>query len=293
MLVAIAALRIVSTYTVLAHTVDEPIHLGAGIEWLDHGTITGDASHPPLARVLSAVGPYLAGARWTHTGNSMRDGLDVLGRDARYDRMLALARLGILPFFLFAALMVFLWGNHIGGPVAGLIATFLFTTTPPVLAHAGMVTTDMAATALAAAGAYAGLLWAERPDAQAHGAARAGVGFRNHIEVLAGGLSARDLDRDVRRAVAGDSGHAAARARALAGRARDLRDCVRGDLGGIPFLLWTAGFCACLAARAAVLRWLEHDPRSQTADGGTRQLHSGVSVSITSASGISSPSRWR
>src|ERR1039458_2317006 len=62
-LVLIAALRIVSTYTVLTHTIDEPIHLGAGMEWLDHGTITGDASHPPLARALSAIGPYLAGER--------------------------------------------------------------------------------------------------------------------------------------------------------------------------------------------------------------------------------------
>ena len=164
LLVLIGTLRIVSNYTVLSHTVDEPVHLGAGIEWLDHGTVTGDASHPPLARGMSAVGPYLAGARWTHSGNTMQDGLDVLGRDAHYDRMLALARLGILPFFLLACLMVFLWGNHTGGPVAGLIATFLFTTIPPVLAHAGLVTTDMAATAFAAAGAYAALLWAERPD---------------------------------------------------------------------------------------------------------------------------------
>ncbi len=162
-LVAIAALRIVSTYTVLSHTVDEPVHLGAGMEWLDHGTVTGDASHPPLARALSAIGPYLAGARWTHSGNTMQDGLDVLGRDAHYDRMLALARLGILPLFLFAAAMVFLWANRTGGPVAGLIATFLFTTIPPVLAHAGQVTTDMAATAFTAAGAYAALLWARHP----------------------------------------------------------------------------------------------------------------------------------
>uniref|UniRef100_Q02AD8 Glycosyl transferase, family 39 n=1 Tax=Solibacter usitatus (strain Ellin6076) TaxID=234267 RepID=Q02AD8_SOLUE len=164
LLVLIGALRIVSSYTALSHTVDEPIHLGAGIEWLDNGTVTGDASHPPLARGMSAVGPYLAGARWTHSGNTMQDGLDVLGHDAHYDRMLALARLGILPFFLLACLMVFLWSNHTGGPVAALIATFLFTTIPPVLAHAGLVTTDMAATAFAAAGAYAALLWAKRPD---------------------------------------------------------------------------------------------------------------------------------
>jgi 4-amino-4-deoxy-L-arabinose transferase-like glycosyltransferase len=164
MLVGIAALRIVSTYTVLSHTVDEPIHLGAGMEWLDRGSMTGDVSHPPLARVLSAIGPYLAGERWTPTGNTTTDGLLVLGRDGHYDRMLALARLGILPLFAIASGMVFLWGNRAGGPLAGLIATFLFTTVPPVLGHAGQVTTDMAATAFTAAGAYAGLVWAERPD---------------------------------------------------------------------------------------------------------------------------------
>ena len=164
MLVGIAALRIVSTYTVLSHTVDEPIHLGAGMEWLDRGSMTGDVSHPPLARVLSAIGPYLAGERWTPTGNTTTDGLAVLGRDGHYDRMLGLARLGILPLFVLACGMVFLWGNRAGGPLAGLVATFLFTTVPPVLAHAGLVTTDMAATAFTAAGAYAGLVWAERPD---------------------------------------------------------------------------------------------------------------------------------
>ncbi len=160
----IAALRIVSTYTVLSHTVDEPVHLGAGMEWLDHGTMTGDVSHPPMARVLSALGPWLAGEHWVPTGNTLLDGARVLGHDAHYDRMLALARLGILPLFLLASVVVFLWANRTGGPLAGLIATFLFTTIPPVLAHAGQVTTDMAATAFTAAGAYAALLWAERPD---------------------------------------------------------------------------------------------------------------------------------
>ena len=165
-LVLIAALRIVSASAVLSHTVDEPIHLGAGMEFLDHGTMTGDVSHPPMARVLAAIGPYLAGERWTPTGNTTTDGTAVLGRDAHYDRMLALARMGVLPLFLLACGIVFLWGHRTGGPLAGLMATFLFTTIPPVLAHAGQVDTDMAATGFTVAGAYAALLWAERPDAR-------------------------------------------------------------------------------------------------------------------------------
>src|SRR5260370_248634 len=73
-LVLIAALRIGSTYTVLSHTVDEPVHLGAGMEWLDHGTMTGDVSHPPMARVLSALGPWLAGAPGAPPGNDLSGG---------------------------------------------------------------------------------------------------------------------------------------------------------------------------------------------------------------------------
>jgi hypothetical protein len=119
----------------------------------------------------------LAGERWTPTGNTTTDGTAVLGRDAHYDRTLALARLGILPLFLLACALVFLWGNRAGGPLAGLAATFLFTTIPPVLAHAGLVTTDMAATAFTAAGSYAALLWAERPDWRRTVALGAAVGL--------------------------------------------------------------------------------------------------------------------
>jgi 4-amino-4-deoxy-L-arabinose transferase-like glycosyltransferase len=44
------------------------------------------------------------------------------------------------------------------------LAALLFTTLPPVLAHAGLVTTDMALAAMVAAAAYLSLLWAEAPS---------------------------------------------------------------------------------------------------------------------------------
>ena len=37
LLVLIASARIVSTYTVFNHTVDEPAHLAAGMEWISAG----------------------------------------------------------------------------------------------------------------------------------------------------------------------------------------------------------------------------------------------------------------
>jgi hypothetical protein len=163
LLVLIGSARIVSTYTALSHTMDEPEHLGCGIEWLGRGTYTWDPSHPPLARVLAAVGPWLDGARWTPAPGSHAEGVLLLGRDAHYDHVLALARLGILPLFWLASLGVFLWARRAGGETAAAIAVFLFTTIPPVLAHSGLVTTDMAATAGGVAAFYASLWWAERP----------------------------------------------------------------------------------------------------------------------------------
>src|ERR1019366_6847146 len=58
-LVLIAALRIVATYTVLSHTIDEPIHLGAGT------TARSRAKRPPRlwrARFRQSVRTWRANA---------------------------------------------------------------------------------------------------------------------------------------------------------------------------------------------------------------------------------------
>jgi hypothetical protein len=164
LLVVIASARIISTYTVFNHTVDEPDHLAAGMEWLSAGKYLYEDQHPPLARVMGALGPYLAGERWHAGPDSYHEGYRILGHDAHYDRILALGRLGILPFFWIASAVVFLWGLRIGGPAAALCATVLFTTLPPVLAHSGLITTDLAAAAWIGAAGLASLYWAERPD---------------------------------------------------------------------------------------------------------------------------------
>ena len=163
LLVFIASARIVSTYTVLSHTMDEPDHLACGMQWLN-GAYTWDTEHPPIARVLAAVAVSLAGERLVPADGSYLEGCLIFGRDDHYDRILSIARFGVLPLFWIASLAVFLWAKRAGGPRAAVIATFLFTTTPPVLAHAGLVTTDMACTAFGALAFLASLWWADRPD---------------------------------------------------------------------------------------------------------------------------------
>ncbi len=163
-LVVIASLRIVATYTVFNHTIDEPAHIACGMEWLDKGVYHYEVQHPPLARVAAAMGPYLAGSRPSGAANMFQEGALILYRDNHYDRNLALARLGILPFFWVAALVVYAWGRKYLGDLVAAVAVFLFTFLPPILAHAGLATTDMALTAFVGASFLSGVVWLEKPS---------------------------------------------------------------------------------------------------------------------------------
>ena len=163
-LLVIASARIVATYTVFNDTIDETPHIGCGIEWLDKGVYLYETEHPPLARLMTAAGPYLMGARYTGLADAAAEGRAVLKFGGQYDRNLALARLGILPFFWLASTVVYLWAKRSFGEPTAFFASLCFTTLPPALAHAGVATTDMAATATIGAAFLAMLVWAERPS---------------------------------------------------------------------------------------------------------------------------------
>jgi len=167
LLVAAASIRLVSAYGTFSQTFDEPAHLACGIEFLDRGVYNYEAQHPPLARVALALGPYLSGVRSIGLPSMWDEGNALLGKGDDYTRILSLARAGILPFFWLASLAVFLWANRVAGRLAALVAVLLFTTTPPVLAHAGLATTDMAITAFLLLALYATVVFVETPSRKA------------------------------------------------------------------------------------------------------------------------------
>jgi 4-amino-4-deoxy-L-arabinose transferase-like glycosyltransferase len=163
-LVLIGSLRIVATYDVFNHTFDEPSHILCGMEWLDRGTYRLWPEQPPLARVAVAIGPYLAGRRFEMGATIREQSIALLAGDKHYDRNLALARLGNLPFFWIASAVVFFWAKRFSGPYGATAAVFLFTWMPPVLAHAGLATTDMALTAFLGLAFITVLTWLESPS---------------------------------------------------------------------------------------------------------------------------------
>jgi Dolichyl-phosphate-mannose-protein mannosyltransferase len=164
LLAGIGVARVASTYHVFSQTTDEPAHLVTGMEWLQRGTYTLEPLHPPLARVAVALGPYLSGLRLTGNQNLWIQGNELLLAQGRYLHNLSLARLGALPFFLFATFLVWYWTRSRYGDGPALVATFLFTTSPVVLAHAGLATTDMALTATFTAALLAYINFLEKPS---------------------------------------------------------------------------------------------------------------------------------
>lgn len=169
-LVIVATARIVSTYPVFNDTVDESWHIGCGMVWLSGRTYNCNPEHPPLARGMMALLPYLAGARDTgerfnvSQGWGAVEGRAILNHGGNFDRMLALARMGILPFFWLACATVYIWARKILGEPAAFFSTLCFTMFPAILAHAGLATTDMPAVGSIGAAFLAMLLWLERPD---------------------------------------------------------------------------------------------------------------------------------
>ena len=63
LVIAAALLLVASASRTFGHTWDEPEHLAAGLERVDLGRYDFDIQHPPIARAMIALGPYLAGAR--------------------------------------------------------------------------------------------------------------------------------------------------------------------------------------------------------------------------------------
>ena len=177
--IALGTIRIIATYPVFNHTVDEVAHIACGMEWLDRGAytiedqLTGQTdynSNPPLARAMGALGPYLSGIGMQGVWDRQQDvyglygeGRAILYAGDHYQRTLALSHLGILPFFWIGCLAVYFWARKYFGKPTGVVAVFLFSFVPSVLAHASVSTTDMALTAFMGAVFVAMLLWCEHP----------------------------------------------------------------------------------------------------------------------------------
>ncbi len=162
LLIAIGIGRIVSTYHVFNHTIDEGAHLACGIEWYQ-GAYTYDPKHTPIARISIALLPYLDGVRGFGDPSFWQEGVLVLSSGGRYWHNLTLARVAVLPYFALATVVIFIWTKRVYGSSTALLAAGIFSMLPVVLAHSAVATTDIPLTAFYITAVYAFIRWLSEP----------------------------------------------------------------------------------------------------------------------------------
>ena len=131
-------------------TFDEPLNLASGYVTLRFGDARLIPQNLPLVKLLAAV-PLLMlnialpdpAEPWTQLGQ-YRFGSDLLYRYNDADTLLLLGRVAVLPVALLLGWYVFRWASELFGRQSGLMALLLFTIEPNVLAHSGLITTDIA-----------------------------------------------------------------------------------------------------------------------------------------------------
>jgi 4-amino-4-deoxy-L-arabinose transferase-like glycosyltransferase len=161
LLTALTLLRVASTHRVFSQTYDEPWHVGAGHHYLATGKYQFELQHAPLPRLL--FGWPFRNAPIPQTSHAGTYGNVLLFADGEYRDNLALARAGNLLFLAIGIVAVALWARHLFTPAAGLVAALLYASLPPILAHAGLATTDTAIASLLPLSLYAFTLFVEKP----------------------------------------------------------------------------------------------------------------------------------
>ncbi len=151
------ALSAAAAFVVYDHTredalsADEPIHILSGYFAVAKRTAIVNIEHPPLMKVLSGLAlaalPLAPPPEKIPMGNLFVEyGPDFFYRNrVSPDRILAVARAPFLLVLAALLLLVFFAARSRYGPVPALFATALLAFDPNLLAHAGVVHTDLGA----------------------------------------------------------------------------------------------------------------------------------------------------
>ena len=162
LLILVSCLLAASTWRVFGHTWDEPEHLAAGLELLDRGKYEYDTEHPPIARVMLALGPFLTGSHsfGTPPPDGTQEGIDILYEGGKYDRTLTLARLGALPFLALLLWAAWLWARRVNASEGeALLAVLLLASVPPIIGHGALAALDIPGTATTLLALYLLQIW--------------------------------------------------------------------------------------------------------------------------------------
>jgi 4-amino-4-deoxy-L-arabinose transferase-like glycosyltransferase len=191
---ALFAGRLVHTATQKSITADEVAYVGTALylwESGDYHYATALRFHPPLTFHLAGILlPWLDLEGRTPSPTLGEEILQGGGPSPHTFRLLS--RLPFIAMACWGALLCFLWAREAGGTHAGLLALFLFTFSPTILASAHLAHTDITIGVLYLQTLYAFWRWWKRPTPLRYALCGLSLGI-----ALAGKLSAIPLAAEV------------------------------------------------------------------------------------------------
>ncbi|MCX4767105.1 phospholipid carrier-dependent glycosyltransferase [Streptomyces sp. NBC_01275] len=164
-LLAQMAAAMVTTAVQQTPTIDEPVYVAAAAEYLHEHRVRLNPEHPPLGKLVVAVGVALADPRGTA---DLPDDQGAAGRRLLYEsgndpwRLMLWARLPVIVLTLLFGLVVFAFARDLAGPAPALTALALYAFSPDVVAHGSLATLDVPAAGFVLTSAW--LLWRARGD---------------------------------------------------------------------------------------------------------------------------------
>jgi len=169
-LLAIQAVQIVIVLHRESLTWDEGAHMYAGYRMWKNGDYGLNPEHPPLVKLLATL-PVLGGNLWVpplkgifFKGEAYLGGRDWLEHnDGGSQRLVFRMRLAAAALAIALSLVIFFAAGEWFGTTAALVALTLAVFDPNILAHSGLVTTDVGAALFFLAAIYAFYRYVKRP----------------------------------------------------------------------------------------------------------------------------------
>ena len=152
-----------------SQTSDEAAQLLAGYSYLTTATFRMHREEPPLMKEIAALPLLALDLRVPPIADPDRPAAYKIGRIFVHenrlpnDTILFLARLPILLLSLLLGWGLFHWARRLFGPRAALCSLALYALDPNVVAHSGLVTTDLGVTLFMFFTVHALWRWSERP----------------------------------------------------------------------------------------------------------------------------------
>ena len=157
-------------------TVDEVVHLPAGVTYWQKGTFRLYHHNPPLVRMVAALpviclgnpvtGPAYEQDSWTSPDPQPTTFSQTFAylNSERYLDLFRLARMVMPLFSIVGGLAVFAWSCQLYGNRGGLLSLCLWVFCPNILAHCRLITTDVGSTALGVAATFVFWLYLRSPS---------------------------------------------------------------------------------------------------------------------------------